>query len=251
METLKNIDQLQVPATIQKDLTEFLSQVVQLYADDLVSIMAFGSSVTKDYVENSSDINLMIVYSDLNITDLNTVSKLARGWLKKRAFSPRFISVNNLTSSSKFFPIDMLEMKDMHVTLFGKDLLNEMSIERSGLNWQLSYEIKAMRMRIKQQFWRSCGDDHIMQKILLERFTSIVHLTRVLLFLMGKSVSQNFDDILQMAKNDIGMPSSFIEKMQALKKKQSKPNNAEFIQLFTELMDVIRIIDTKTDQIKV
>ena len=251
METLKNIDQLQVPATIQKDLTEFLSQVVQLYADDLVSIMAFGSSVTKDYVENSSDINLMIVYSDLNITDLNTVSKLARGWLKKRAFSPRFISVNNLTSSSKFFPIDMLEMKDMHTTLYGKDLLNDMLIEKSGLHWQLSYEIKAMRMRIKQQFWRSCGDDHIMQKILLERFTSIVHLTRVLLYLMDKSVSQNFEDILQMAKSEIGIPSSFIEKMQALKKKQLKPTNAEYIQLFTDLMDVIRIIDTKTDLVKI
>ena len=68
---------------------------------------------------------------------------------------------------------------------------------------------------------------------------------------MDKSVSQNFEDILQMAKSEIGIPSSFIEKMQALKKKQLKPTNAEYIQLFTDLMDVIRIIDTKTDLVKI
>jgi predicted nucleotidyltransferase len=250
METLKNFDQLKVPDTVKKELNEFLSQIIKLYADDLVSIMAFGSSATGDYVESTSDINLMIVYSDLNITDLNSVAQLARTWLKKRAFSPRFISMNNLSNSSRFFQIDMLEMKDMHVTLFGKDLLSDIPVVREGLHWQLSYEIKAMRMRIKQQFWRSCGDDRLMYRILLERFTSIIHLSRVLLYLMNRPVSSSFDEILSVAVNEIGIPLVFVEKMNALKTNKSKLNSKELIQLFTELMDVIRIIDTKTDLVK-
>lgn len=251
METLKNIEQLQIPDPVKKDLNEFLSQIVRLYADDLVSIIAFGSSATGDYIENSSDINLMIVYSDLNITDLNSVAQIARTWLKKRAFSPRFISMKNLTNSSRFFQIDMLEIKDMHVTLYGKDLLGDIPIDKTGLHWQLCYEIKAMRMRIKQQFWRSCGDEHLMRRILLERFTSIIHLSRVLLFLMGKNVSSSFNEILRAAKDEIGIPSAFIEKMKAVKTKTAKTDNKELIQLFTDLMDVIRIIDTKTDQVKI
>jgi predicted nucleotidyltransferase len=251
METIQNIEQLQIPAPVQKDLSEFLNQIIQLYANDLVSIMAFGSSVTKDYMEDNSDINLLIVYSDLNITDLNTVAKLARGWLKKRAFSPRFISMKNLNNSSAFFQIDMLEMKDMHITLYGKDLLNSINISKAGLHWQLSYEIKAMRMRIKQQFWRSCGDDHVMRKILLERFTSIIHLSRVLLFLMDKAVPQNFEAILQTAKNELGLSSTFLDSMLALKNKTIKPSNVELVELFTGLMDTIRTIDDKTDQVKV
>jgi hypothetical protein len=249
METLKNLEQLQLPEPVKKDLNEFLSQVVKLYSNDLVSIMAFGSSVTGDFVENHSDVNVMVVYSDLNITDLNEVAQLARNWLKKRAFAPRFISMKNLTSSSRFFQIDMLEMKDMSITLYGKDLLNEIVVEKAGLLWQLSYEIKAMRMRIKQQFWRSCGDEHIMRKILLERFTSITHLSRALLYLMGKSTPARFEDILQMAKSEIGIPATYIDQMMAMKTKKSKPDNKELVQLFTALMDVIRIVDTKTDQV--
>jgi predicted nucleotidyltransferase len=249
METLKNIEQLQLPEPVKKDLNEFLSQVIKLYSNDLVSIMAFGSSVTGDFVENHSDVNVMVVYSDLNITDLNEVAQLARNWLKKRAFAPRFISMKNLTNSSRFFQIDMLEMKDMSITLYGKDLLNEIVVEKAGLLWQLSYEIKAMRMRIKQQFWRSCGDEHIMRKILLERFTSITHLSRALLYLMGKPTPAKFEDILQMAKSEIGIPATYIDQMMAMKTKKSKPDNKELVQLFTELMDVIRIVDTKTDQV--
>lgn len=249
METVKNIIQLQVPDSIQKELNEFINQIIQLYADDLLSIMAFGSCVTGNYIEKKSDINLMIVYSDLNITDLNTVAKLARGWLKKRAFSPRFISLNNLINSSKLFQIDMLEMKDMHITLFGKDLLNEIVVGKKGVHWQLSYEIKAMRMRIKQQFWRSCGDDQLMLRILLERFTSIIHLLRALLFVLDKPVPKNYIEILEKSKEEFGISADFIVKMQSVKEMSSKPNNEELVQLFTQLMDTIRIIDSKTDQV--
>lgn len=249
MENLKNIELLQVPENVKKDLNEFLAQIIKFYSDDLVSIMAFGSSTTGDYVENTSDINLMVVYSDLNISDLNAVAQLSRNWLKKRAFSPRFISLNNLKNSSRFFQIDMLEMKDMHVTLFGKDLLNEIEINKASLLWQLSYEIKAMRMRIKQQFWRSCGDDHLMRRILLERYTSIIHLSKVLLFIMDRPVSPNFDDILKLATEVIGIPTSYIEKMKSVKANKPKTDGQQLVQLFTELMEVIRIIDNKADQI--
>jgi predicted nucleotidyltransferase len=249
MENLKNIELLKVPDGVKKDLREFLEQVIKFYSDDLISIMAFGSSTTGDYAEASSDVNLMVVYSDLNIADLDSVAKLSRSWLKKRSFSPRFISLNNLKNSAKFFQIDMLEMKDMHITLYGEDLLNSMQINKSNLHWQLSYEIKAMRMRIKQQFWRSCGDDRLMTRILLERFTSIIHLSKVLLYLMDKPVAPSFDGILSTSAEVLGIPSSYIEKMKALKQGKSKIDSHGLTQLFTELMEVIRIIDNKSDQI--
>lgn len=250
MEAIKNIDQLKVPDSVKKDLVEFLNQILKLYSDDLISIMAFGSSTTGDYVENASDINLMIVYSDLNITDLNSVAQVSRAWLKKRSFSPRFISMNNLTSSSRFFQVDMLEMKDMHITLYGKDLLNDISIVKPSLHWQLSYEIKAMRMRIKQQFWKSCGDEFLMRRILLERFTSITHLSRVLLHLQGKPVPVDYNGIHTMAVEELGLSAEYFNKMKSLKEGKAKFDNKALIQMFTELMDVIRIIDAKSDQVQ-
>jgi predicted nucleotidyltransferase len=248
MDVIKNIELLKVPASIQKDLNDFINQLIQLYSNDLVSIIAFGSCVTGNYIEKKSDINLMIVYSDLNIIDLNKVANLSKTWLKKKAFSPRFISLNNLNNSSKFFQIDVLEIKDMHITLFGKDLYNELTVGKKGVHCQLSYEIKAMRMRIKQQFWRSCGDEQLMLRILLERYTSIIHLSRALLFVYDKPIPKNYNDILDKTKEEFGIPSGFISKMQIIKENSLKPDNDELVQLFTLLMDVIKIIDNKTDE---
>jgi hypothetical protein len=108
-----------------------------------------------------------------------------------------------------------------------------------------------MRMQIKQQFWRSCGDNQEMRKILLEQFTSIIHLSRALLFLMGKTVPQNFESILQMTKSELGLSMIFLDPMLALKKKPKKLSNTEAVDLFTGLMEVIRLIDNKTDQVKI
>jgi predicted nucleotidyltransferase len=250
METVKNIDQLKVPVSIQKELNEFINHIIQLYTRDLISIMAFGSCVTGDYIENKSDVNIMIVYSDLNITDLNAVAKLSRVWLKKRAFSPRFVTLGNLKDSSAFYQIDMLEMKDMHVTLFGKDLFTEININKQGIHWQLSYEIKGMRMRIKQQFWRSCDNEQLMLKILMERFTSIIHLSRALLFIYDKAIPKSYNEILGKMKEEFGIPSEFVLKMQLIKEKSLKPDEDVLVKLFAQLMEIIKMIDNKTDMVK-
>ena len=45
----QNISALRVSPAIQEGLREFVSRVSDLYAADLVSVCAFGSSVTGDY----------------------------------------------------------------------------------------------------------------------------------------------------------------------------------------------------------
>src|SRR5262245_23207338 len=146
------VDSLKLPGAIKQGIRQFAHEVTEMYGGNLVSISVFGSAVTGDYDERESDVNLMVVYSDLDITDLARVAELSRRWLKKQRFAPRFLSHRNLTDSALYFQIDFLDMRDAHVTLCGEDVLSGIQIDRPHLRWQIAYEIKAMRMRIKQLF---------------------------------------------------------------------------------------------------
>ena len=154
----ESIRSLKVSPAVQRGLGEFVAQVMDLYARDLISITAFGSAVTGDYDDRESDVNLLIVYSDLNIVDLERVSDLSRRWLRKYRFAPRFLSQRNLEQSARYFQVDFLLMRDAHAVLWGADVLAGMGMRPAELRWQIAYEIKAMRMRVKQQFWRVSDD---------------------------------------------------------------------------------------------
>ncbi|MEW6352115.1 MAG: hypothetical protein AB1646_23940 [Thermodesulfobacteriota bacterium] len=245
-----NIGTLKIPYTTKKDLDTFLRRLTEFYREDLISIMAFGSCVSGDYDERVSDVNLMVVYSDLNIADLTAVAHIAQEWLKKRNFAPRFLSRRNLLSSDKFFQVDMLQMKDAHVILLGEDLIANTRIVPAHLHWQLSYEIKAMRARIKQQFWRTAGDERAVRWVLVRRFSSLVHLIRALLYLMGKEAPIPRTKILEAAHRDLGIDENFIKDMLKLRTYQVKLSKEQAVRSFTSLMQAVRTVDEHADAVR-
>lgn len=246
--SVEAIARLHIPPKVRTDLEEFLAQLVAIYKEDLVSILVFGSAVTGDYDAANSDLNLLVVYSDLNIADLDVVAKLAQRWHKRRRFAPRFLSLRNLTASSRYFQIDLLQMRDAHLKLYGADPLGALPVRPADMAWQLAHEIKRMRMRVKQQFWRAAGDREAMRRILLARFSSLVHLTRALLYLRGAAPPMAQPEILKLAVQHLKLDAEFAVQMLALKKNEERP---DLVALFTGLMDAIRAIDEEVDRLEV
>jgi hypothetical protein len=144
-----------------------------------------------------------------------------------------------------------MEMRDAHLVLYGQDVLAGIELCRSDLHWQLSHEIKRMRMRIKQQFWRAAGDAQAMQNILIHRFSSLLHLTRVLLYLEGKPAMSSSEAIAEAAVTELGIDGAFVRQMQALKSGELKLKEDDQVNAFSRLMDTVRLIDERVDRVAV
>jgi predicted nucleotidyltransferase len=248
---LKNLDQVKVPDHVRSHLGEFVDQLIHFYSHDLVSIAVFGSAASGGYSEAASDLNLLVIYSDLNIADLDAVAELARTWLKKQRFVPRFLSLRNLTGAVRYFQVDFLDMRNAHVTLYGEDVLDKIEVRPADLHWQLAHEMKRMRMRIKQQFWRAAGDEDLMRRILVRRFTSILHLIRPLLFLQHQPAPLDTSEIADVAVRLLGLDPGFFQRMSALKTGKLKLRRQELTGAFSEMMNVVRILDEHIDRVVV
>ena len=248
---ITGLEQLKVPQGVRTDLEQFIEQLIEFYKEDLVSIIAFGSAVSGDYAEKTSDVNLLVIYSDLNIADLKSVTKLAQRWLQKRNFAPRFLSKRNLVNSAKYFQIDLMEMRDAHVVLYGENVLVQFASSPTDMRWQLANEVKGMRMRIKQQFWRAAGNERTMRIILLQRFSSLIHLMRVLLSLKNKPTLLSHQEIIEVAGRELGIDRQFAQQLFDVKTGQGKIGGEELFQAFDKLMDMIRTVDKHVDQLAV
>ncbi|HEV8484791.1 MAG TPA: hypothetical protein VGV87_14720 [Blastocatellia bacterium] len=243
----QNISVLRVSPAIQEGLREFVSQVVDLYAGDLVSVSAFGSAVTGDYDSEESDINLLIVYSDLEIVELARVADLSRHWLRKHKFAPRFLSKRNVDDSAAYFQIDFLSMRDAHVVVCGEDVLAGIQMRPEQLRWQIAYEVKAMRMRLKQQYWRTVDDPQRMRVVLTDRFTSLVHLMRALLLLRGLPAPTTRRETLDAAAEHFGIDRECAVALLDLRRGKI-PGREALGGLFGGLMEMIRIIDSGVEE---
>lgn len=245
------LQRLNISNSVKNDLEKFVSAIIDSYGHNLIGIWLFGSSVSGDYIESQSDMNLLIVYSELDIDDLEKISGLAQKWFKKRRFAPRFLSKRNLLESAKFFQIDWMEIRDASMLLYGQNILDELPVSFIDMKWQLSHEIKRMRMRIKQQFWKSIHDTKLMNSVLIQRITSIVHLMRVYLFLKTKVTPPTSNrEIIDMCSKHIHIEKQFIETILAAKNSGKLIDKESMPDYFTRLLNHIRLIDQATDNLK-
>jgi predicted nucleotidyltransferase len=242
------VAELRVSHSVQEGVKEFVSKVIDSFSRDLISVVAFGSAVTGDY-DSESDVNLLIVYGDMEVVELARVAELSRRWLRKHKFAPRFLSSKNLRESEEYFQVDFLSMRDAHVLLWGKDVLSEVAIHPENLRWQIAYEIKAMRMRIKQQYWRSIDDPKMMRNVLASRLTSTIHLMRSMLLLKGLPAPLKRREVIDAAASHFGIDSTCAIRLLELRHVTS-PRPSELNRLFIGLMEIIRKIDTIVDEVQ-
>ena len=62
-----------IPKNPEEIFPDIIKDCSALFADDLVSIILYGSAASGDYVSGKSDINLMIVLSDAGIDRIDQV----------------------------------------------------------------------------------------------------------------------------------------------------------------------------------
>ncbi|MCA9753461.1 MAG: hypothetical protein KC591_14805 [Gemmatimonadetes bacterium] len=244
MTELANRPALEIPDRVRRELDDFVAQVLERSRTPPVSVVAFGSAVSGDYAAHGSDLNVLFVYSELELRDLVPVAPIARKWLRKRRFSARFLTRRDLTETARFFQIDLLGMRDAHVVLHGEPVLDALEISPADLAWQLAHETKRLRMRLKQQFWRAARPDESVRS-LLARTSSFLHLYRALLRLQNRDLPVTQRDVASLATRDLGLPPEFLDRTFEWKAGRSKPSPEELIDAWSALHEATRRLDAR------
>jgi len=100
------------------------------FGSDLVSVILYGSGVTKDYNPKESDLNFLIVLSEDGMDRLHLAHGLVAKWRKNRVSTPLFLTKTYIESSLDTFPVEFLNIKRNHKLIFGEDVLEEISFKR-------------------------------------------------------------------------------------------------------------------------
>ncbi len=248
---LGNLEKLQIPVAVKKDLELYSKKILEIFKDRIASITIIGSATTPDFSEETSDINLLVIFSTLELADLKMILPEAAQWQRQRQFTPRFISRRNLISSLEYLPIDWWTMKAAHCVIFGEDILKEVNIQKKDLLWQLRHEIKGLRMRIKQQFWRTGQNPKSAEKCILADFNTILFHLKVLCYFKNMPIPDTIGALLGNAESEFKIDGAFTESLLKLKQGKIKLDKKNIFPLFECLFNLIRRVDDLASEIKI
>jgi predicted nucleotidyltransferase len=208
----------------------FLVEILDRFSEGLHSIYVTGSALTTDYNDKTSDINSLIVLNNLTFDFLRFLAPLGKKFGSKGVAAPILMTHNYIRESLDVFPMEFLELKMIHKTVYGEDILKDIDIDRALLRLQCEREIKTRLMGLRQGYVSLLGDSGKISRMLSSSIRGCVPLFRAVVYLKGIEPPIRKANVINSLSQITGIPGEAFAKALLLKEK----NSADVLSLFEE-----------------
>lgn len=238
------MEQLKITDQYKNILQNFTQGLKDIYPEELVSLILYGSAASGEFVDQHSNLNLLAV---LKNTDLGTVKKSAQLIRKFKPINTLFLTEDYITNSIDIFPIEFLDMQENYFVLYGKDVLKDIQVGIHNLRFQCEQELKAKLLKLRQAYLLLSNNLPALRSLLLTSFTSVLHILRNVLRIKGRKPPYLKPEVLKELAFEFKIDLAVWERILSAKNKKIKLNAREIEQLFVsfvrELESLVVIID--------
>jgi len=183
MSRLINTEKL--PEHVKKLIEPYLEKLIEIHEDNIASILIYGSATGKGYVPKKSDINLMVLFKELNFETLKKSLKVVSDGIKRKITAPLFLTKAHIENSCDVFPVEYLEIQDNNIVLYGENIFSKIKIEDRNLRLVCEQQIKGKLIRLREAYLEIGLKKKGIEALLKESFRSMMPVFRNVLRLEG------------------------------------------------------------------
>jgi predicted nucleotidyltransferase len=151
----QNPSPVQLPGNLSADVREWLSRtsaaLVRSFADDLRSLILFGSAA-EGRMRASSDVNLLVVLNRLDVDRLNDVAELIQAGAAAVELHPMFMLFSELSLAAEAFAVKFDDIAHRHVLLYGVDPFGDLVIPRAFLIGRIQQVLLNFTLRARSNY---------------------------------------------------------------------------------------------------
>jgi predicted nucleotidyltransferase len=232
---------------MEQILTGFVGDVRELYGEDLLAVLLYGSAAAGEHVPGRSDLNVVVVLRRLTPAHLRRAAGHLRRWRRRGFATPLFFDPEILDDSLDVFPIEFLDMQGRHRMLWGPDLLADLVISQGNLRLQCEQELRGKLMKLRQSYVESAHAPGELERVLMAAASSIAVLARTLLRLDGGDPGGGAEAVLERTQAQFGAPTTSLRKAWQLKRGAIRLTGSSLEELYQgvlrEVQGLVQVVD--------
>ena len=148
------------------------------------------------------------------------------------------------------FPIEFLNIKLLHETLFGEDLFQHLVIDRKDLRPQCERELKVRLIGLRQGYISSMGDAKILSDLFINTIAGYIPLFRGVILILGKEPPLKNEDVLQVLKDLSGIDTQVFRTVLKQKRQKTKMAITHLTAIFKDCYAAVEKLGDITDGIE-
>lgn len=228
----------------------FQEEILKDHKKILHSITITGSALTDDFDSETSDVNSVFVFHAMDLEFLEFLAPLGKTYGKKGIASPLIMTPEYILKSLDVFPMEFLNIRLLHDTIFGEDLFKNLAIDRSDLRLQCERELKVRLIGLRQGYLSSSGNAKILTDLFVNTIAGYIPLFRGIILLLGKEPPLKNQDVLTVLSEISGIDTQVFKTVLKQKKQKTKMMLKQLNAIFKDYYIAMEKLGDITDGIK-
>ncbi len=197
-----------LPVPYRDGFEQFARALVELAGDRLLGLSAFGGWLISDRFFEGTPARSVVV---LNRIDLKMLSQLASSGArfgKQNVSAPLMMTPEYIKASCDVFPLELLEIQQLHAVVCGEDHFADLEFERNDVRLQCERELKSELIQLRQGLLAAAGRHKLLGELCLAVAERTVRILRGVLYLADPSnLAKSASDVVKQAakQTDVGL----------------------------------------------
>lgn len=135
----------------EEKLSDLVNRLREANAENLESVILYGSAARGDFKEGHSDLNILCVLRSAAAGELRRVSAVVHWWTKdQREPAPLFFTAQELRDSADVFSIELLDMQENRRVLYGPDVVKDIRVPMNLHRLQVERDLRTLLLKLRQ-----------------------------------------------------------------------------------------------------
>ncbi len=231
-----------IPKNPEQIFSELINDYQNIFGEQIIAIILYGSAARGEYVYKKSDINFLIVLTDLGIQKLRLALPVVSKWKKRNVSTPLILTQEYIHSALDVFPLEFLTMKLHHRVIYGADILAAIEINREHLRLQCERELRGKLLYLREGFLNSNGRAAMIKRLISQSLTAFASIFTGMLHLKNITVPNSRRELFRQAAEIFNLDARLFEEL--LDQKYQKLNRIQLCDLMDNyILQIVKLIN--------
>ena len=219
----REIDSGALPTMYRQGFERFAQALLELAGDDLIGLSAFGGWLENDPFFENTPARSVAVLQRVDLKMLDRLASSGAKFGKSNITAPLMMTPKYIKSSCDVFPLELMEIQQLHALVIGEDHFAELTFDRRDVRLQCEREFKGELIQLRQGLLAAAGKHKLLPQLCHACAARIVRMLRGVLYLGGVSPAPKLTrEIVKRSAEVSGQP------LDTLARIVSMPDEIEF-----------------------
>lgn len=183
MDLLRDTDRIIAP--MRERVGSYARLIQELFGASGKALTVFGSVLIDGYNVDRDTVRSVLVVERIELPLLRRLADRGAKLGKSGVAAPLIMTPDHIRTSLDTFPLELMEIQQRHVTLFGQDYFIELTFDNAHVRLQCERELKRILIGMRQGLLASAGRERLVSLMGKDAADDLVRTLRGLLWLKG------------------------------------------------------------------